>query len=207
MGATGLISNPALAITGFAAAPTAKHTPRSPNEHANGNIIKIPLTTHSRSHDASLAAEPTSTLPSPACGKVGVALILWRDISNDRSCAATGVRDSRDRGFTRPCSRTGRNLKPRPLMQGADAAAMSSCRPGRAPRRVPDTSLPNEHGRVVSGIIAERSGLFKLLNALLDDLVDQAEFLGAIGGEKLVALQRLFDLLDGLTRVPDVDLI
>ena len=144
--------------------------------------------------------------PSPLTG-LSLALILWRDISNDRGCPATRVRDSRDHGFTRPCLRSGRNPKTRPLMQGAEPAAVSSGWSGGAPRRVPHPTLPRKRGRVGWGIIAKSSGLFKLLNALLDDLVDQAEFLGASGGEKLVTLQRVFDLLDGLTRVLDVDLI
>src|SRR5215469_960035 len=39
-------------FTGFAVAPKTKHAPGSTNEHANGNISKIPLTKNSRCHHA-----------------------------------------------------------------------------------------------------------------------------------------------------------
>src|SRR5215470_14003703 len=52
-----------------------------------------------------------------------------------------------------------------------------------------------------------QSGLLDLLNALLYDLVDETELSGAFGGEKLVTFQCLFDLLDRLAGVPDVDFI
>src|ERR1700681_1501657 len=51
------------------------------------------------------------------------------------------------------------------------------------------------------------SGLLDLLDAPLDDLVDQAEFLRRFGREEIVALQRFLDLLDALAGVLHVDFV
>src|SRR5690242_6254697 len=57
---------------------------------------------------------------------------------------------------------------------------------------------------------AARSGRLRrcrIVRALLDHLVDQAEFLRLLGGHEAVALKRLLDLLVGLASVLDVDLV
>src|SRR5881394_842748 len=46
-----------------------------------------------------------------------------------------------------------------------------------------------------------------VLRPLLDHLVDQAEVLGHVRGQEVVALQRILDFLDRLTSVLDVDFV
>src|SRR5690242_3797420 len=46
-----------------------------------------------------------------------------------------------------------------------------------------------------------------VLRTLLDHLVDQAEVLGHVRGQEIVALQRILDFLDRLTGVLDVNFV
>src|SRR5215469_10325707 len=55
--------------------------------------------------------------------------------------------------------------------------------------------------------IAGWSRLFKLLNSLLNDLIDEPEFLRTLRSKELIALQCLLNSLDRLTGVPDIDFI
>src|SRR5579872_7012604 len=59
-------------------------------------------------------------------------------------------------------------------------------------------------------VIAGRNqalSLFRLLDSLFEDLVHQAELLRTLGGEELVTLQCLLDLLYALAGMFDVDFI
>ena len=62
-------------------------------------------------------------------------------------------------------------------------------------------ACPKSPGDAISGLGGE------FLRTLLNHLVDQSEVLGHVGGQEVIPLQGILDLLDRLASVLDVNLV